>query len=109
VLTKSAVIGTLLSSQRAMTIAEIIEAMDSVRPIGEVEQVLGPMTPKRLSDMLRFQTRQGLVRRVSRGCYEVVPERMSRTTRWRYRRWNRRFDEEIAQRRAWSCERHSAE
>jgi hypothetical protein len=92
VLVKSAVIGTLLSAGRPMSIAEITEAMSAVRPI---EMLAGPMTPKRISDVLRFQSRRGLVRRRSRGCYEAVPEQMGRTTRWRYRRWDRSFDAEL--------------
>lgn len=83
-----AVVGTLLRAGRPMTIGELIAAL---RAAGPVDEVLGPLTPKRMSDALRAQAAQGRVRRVRRGVYEAVPSAMSRTTRWRYRTWERHW------------------
>jgi len=86
---KYAVIGTLIRADCALTIAELTERMRCSRPI---DGVLGELTPKRLSDMLRAQVAVGRVYRVRRGCYRVVPVAMARTTTWRYVRWELQFD-----------------
>jgi hypothetical protein len=100
VLLRHAVIGTLLRAVRPLSIGEITARVLDRRP---VDTVVGPLSPKRMSDMLRFQVRQGRVRRVARGRYAAVPDGMGRTTRWRYQRWEHTFDmvvDEIAQLRA---------
>lgn len=89
ILLKSAIVGVLLESGRPMTIAEIRRSILAVRPL---DRFTGELTPKRLSDALGYCTRRGLLRRPRRGVYEAIPEAMGRTTRWRYRRWERRFD-----------------
>lgn len=46
-------------------------------------------SPKRASDILRYQMRLGRVRRVARGTYEAEPRAMSRSMIWRCINWRR--------------------
>lgn len=89
---KAAVVGVLLNEGRPMSIAQVRAAVLDVRPI---ELLVGELTPKRLSDALRYYSSRGIVRRVGRGVYVAVPTGLSRTTAWRYRRWERRFDQRL--------------
>ena len=92
---KYAVLGTLLAAGRPLSLGELGRQMRASRPI---DDVAGMLTPKRLSDLLRAQVHMGRARRVDRGWYVAVPSGMSRTSRWRYRSWEQRFDEFVGAR-----------
>ena len=68
----------LIQVGRPMTIGQILAYLES-RGV-----LLAKESPRKaLSDVLRYQTRTGRVRKVGRGRYEI--RRVSRTTAWRFR------------------------
>ncbi|CAN5590977.1 hypothetical protein BH23ACT3_BH23ACT3_14130 [soil metagenome] len=75
-------LGTLLSAGEPVSIGGLVERLSG-------EPRLGPVTPKRIADVLAQQVRMGRVRRVRRGVYEMVPGGVSRSTEWRCRNWHR--------------------
>ena len=73
-----AALGVLIESGRPMTIGQILADLEGRRVL------LAKENPRKaLSDVLRYQTRTGRVRRVGRGRYEI--REVSRTTAWRFR------------------------
>ena len=89
---KRAVIGTLLRHRRAMSPAEVTEAILARRPFDVNPE--DAMTKRRVAEILRYQTRTGAVVRISRGRYAYNPGSLSKSTIWRCLNWERRYDEE---------------
>jgi hypothetical protein len=73
-----AALGVLIEAGRPMTIGQILADLEA-RGVRLARENPG----KALSDVLRYQTRTGRVRKVGRGRYEVRP--LPRTTTWRFR------------------------
>ena len=67
-------------------IADLAEA-DSVVVGGG--RAPGAETHRRISGLLSHQVARGRVRRAVRGRYEVLPDQISRTDRWRIDNWER--------------------
>lgn len=80
-------IGILLAAGRPLRVEEVVEELHraGVRP----SERLTKSERQTIGDLLAYQVRAGRVRRVSRGVYAVVPESMSRSTRWRRLHWQR--------------------
>jgi hypothetical protein len=87
---RRAIVGTLLRAGRPMSITELNAAVLVSRSAADTAQLL---TPKLISDVLRYQIRLGRVRRVRRGVYEAIPAAWSRSTAWRYVNWETTWDQ----------------
>jgi hypothetical protein len=82
---RRAVLGILLRAGEPTTITEIIDALASQ---GVTTNLLLARSPAEVvSDLLRYQTRIGRVRKVARATYLVCPDGFSRSTRWRCLHW----------------------
>ena len=86
---RRAIVGTLLRAGRPMRVAELTAAVLAARPI---RWRGAELDARKVSDVLRHQQTLGRVRSVGRGVWEAVPTAFSRTTRWRYERWEQVWD-----------------
>lgn len=81
---RRAVLGIMLLTRSPMTLAELEAALLAIGVITRPGLV---RTANRvLSDVLSYQVRLGRVRRIKRGVYQVIPESMNATMRWRCQR-----------------------
>lgn len=83
---RRAVFAALLRADRAMTLDELMIQLVEREGI-DVAGHLAVSSRQRVSDLLRWQIECGRVVRVAPGVYRVVPEALSRTTRWRCLNW----------------------
>lgn len=85
---RRAVMRILLRSDDPRSLAEIVWHLQDVDGIDVVPgRDVDPH--HRISDLLNWQVRRGRVRRIRRGWFEVVPDSLSRTNRWRIEHWDR--------------------
>lgn len=89
-----------------MTSAEVAAAILASRRVTRGDD---PLDSRTISEILRYQTRKGTVRRVSHGVYVFVPGSMSRTTQWRCVKWERWYDEEQDRYAEWARARDSTD
>jgi hypothetical protein len=78
-----------MRERRAMGAAEIRDAVLASRPICWKGR---PLTAKKVTEVLRYQTTTGRVDRLSTDSWIAPPDRLSRTSRWRYEHWERDWD-----------------
>lgn len=83
---RRAVFAVLLAAPRPLALDEIIGRLGTDHGV-TLDRPHGTSGRRRLSDMLRYQTRRGRVHRLRRGIYVAVPGALSRSTRWRCEHW----------------------
>lgn len=86
---RRAVVGTLMRSDRPMRAREICDAVLASRRILWRER---PLTTKKVTEILRYQTSKGRVTRVAHDRWFVPNGTFSKTSRWRYVNWERDWD-----------------
>ena len=86
---RRALLGVLLDARRPLTVQEVVDEllMAGVTPPTRVKSI-----NKVIADMLAHQVRIGRVVRVRRATYAVIPSSMSRSMRYRCRRWRDRLE-----------------
>ena len=82
---RRAVLGTLLSANRPLTVGEIVAAIEAAGCT--TSPSLAKQSHRVIADMLAYQVRARRVRRVRRATYAVVRSAISNTTQWRCRHW----------------------
>ncbi len=85
---RRALFAVLLDARRALTIAEVVEAL---RVAGVTVSQTNKPPNKIIADMLAYQVRAGRVTRTGRATYVVIPAALSRSTQRRCRLWRERL------------------
>jgi hypothetical protein len=90
IINRRATLGTLIRSARPMSIEEVSRSIVQTWPVRWPD---APPSRRAIAEILRWQERKGVVRRLDRGVYVFASGSVSRTTAWRYASWERWFDE----------------
>jgi hypothetical protein len=86
---RRAILGGLLVAGRPLTAREVVAELHAH---GVTVYRTGKSASRQVGDMLAYQSRAGRVERVAPGRYRLTWP-MSRSTRWRYRRWFEAIDD----------------
>ncbi len=85
---RRAVLSTLLAERRPMTAKEVVEVLHAREVTTGSWLTKGPS--RVIADLLAHQARIGKVVKTAAATFAVVPESMSRATRYRCLHWDRR-------------------
>lgn len=77
----------LLRAERPVRVATIVRILEQEDHVAIADHRASNAS-QRISNVLRWQARNGRVRRVSHGVYEAIPASIPRTTRWRIEHWD---------------------
>ena len=88
IMLRRAVLGTLLAERRPMTAKEVVEALHARGVTTSTWLTKGPS--RVIADLLAHQVKIGKVVKTAPATFAVVPDSMSRATRYRCLHWDRR-------------------
>jgi len=90
---RRAVLGALMRAGRPLTVDQLVMALAAQGVDGPDLQGGSRRPPgKVVVDVLRYQMSLGRVRRVARATYEVLPDQLSVSMRWRCLHWRQLSD-----------------